>query len=230
MAYQNPLHTILLKIYIYIYIFGNCVNFIEVKFYLRFSASSQRHMKMNKKKPEKKRKRGFQKFRLHVSSGSKPLTSIPLQTSFPSRVSNKIPVLPLSLKFILKEDGDTYSNQPRFLEETRKDDKVGRNIKRRMNSFMGFRAFYTRNINAYETQIHLSKKLANVWRSNHKLQAIWSCYTEEYNNSDSSLTFVSWLENKMGIKHVEEEQRVLSQTNMISHLVVEDVFSDVQNS
>lgn len=117
-------------------------------------------MKISKKRKERKRKgKGFQKFRLHFSPGSKPLTSVPIQTTFPSRMCNTTPTLPADLKFILKEFGEDHLQKSNLSKQIRKGNKTRTSIKQRMNSFMGFRAFYTRDINAYETQIHLSKSL-----------------------------------------------------------------------
>lgn len=67
--------------------------------------------------------------------------------------------------------------------------------KRAINGFMAFRAFYTQDIFAPDSQRELSTVLSKVWAENKELNESWSRYAAEYNiqrKLNPCLSFVSW--------------------------------------
>ncbi|KAG7885287.1 hypothetical protein KL936_005417, partial [Ogataea polymorpha] len=100
--------------------------------------------------------------------------------------------------------------------------------KKRLNGFMAFRSFYSRNIANYNSQKALSQDLADAW-NREKHQQIWSLYAIQYNHSKSKEPFSRWLEMKLSKKlgkFNSDDPTTRREINVMSHIVVEDVFQE----
>ncbi|KAG7691331.1 hypothetical protein KL930_005382 [Ogataea haglerorum] len=140
----------------------------------------------------------------------------------------QIPTTSPSLERLLSEYEAMTNGNERSTKIARKKSMKHRaqNNKKRLNGFMAFRAFYSRNIANYNSQKSLSQVLANAW-NREKHQQIWSLYAIQYNNSKSKERFSVWLEMKLNKKlreHNSDDPNTWREINFMSDIVVEDVF------
>lgn len=69
-------------------------------------------------------------------------------------------------------------------------------FKRRLNGFIAYRSYYSKNIHDSSLQIEVSKRLAIVWKNDPSAN-IWKRYAFEYNKSNENISFLSWLDNNV---------------------------------
>ncbi|KAG7805696.1 hypothetical protein KL921_005399 [Ogataea angusta] len=142
----------------------------------------------------------------------------------------QIPTTSPSLKRLLseygsKDNGSDRSNKVARKKPTRHKVQKGR---KRLNGFMAFRSFYSRNITNYNSQKALSQALAHAW-NREKHQQVWSLYATQYNHSKSMEPFSKWLDlklNKKVGKYRSDDFNTWREINILSDIVVEDVYQE----
>lgn len=132
--------------------------------------------------------------------------------------------MPLNLKQLLKKYNNTDLSNRHDFNNNKKKKSLGR--KNIINSFTAFRIYHSRFGKTYEDQENLSKELADFWKNNPSLQASWRGYAEEYKASATKMPFVTWFDTyKSAVQVMPQPEDALTQSNRISHLIVEDVYT-----
>lgn len=67
-------------------------------------------------------------------------------------------------------------------------------MSKRINAFIAFRSYYSRQVNDYDEQISISRFLSVAWKNENK--ELWRSYALLYNSSNSNIPFVDWLQTK----------------------------------
>ncbi|ONH67106.1 Mating-type-like protein ALPHA1 [Cyberlindnera fabianii] len=109
----------------------------------------------------------------------------------------------------------------------RDDTVIKRATKTKLNGFMAFRAFHSREISTIEHQRGISMSLATVWASDPPSQLVWQRFAAEYNQTvryEPDLSFVDWLlsmSKGVDSKIDEPTKRTLSRAARVENIYVE---------
>ncbi|CAY72149.1 uncharacterized protein PAS_chr4_1001 [Komagataella phaffii GS115] len=103
-------------------------------------------------------------------------------------------------------------------------------MSKRINAFIAFRSYYSRQVNDYNKQISISRLLSVAWKNENK--ELWRSYALLYNSSNSNIPFVDWLQTK-GPKNSKRTSTVTKSFISWNELLstrnkIEDVFLDLQ--
>lgn len=102
--------------------------------------------------------------------------------------------------------------------------------KTKLNAFMAYRAFYSRDIFSTQSQRKLSSSLSKAW-AEEESQLIWKRYATEYNAQTSqfpNVPFVEWLMKTTGSETDEQKENREWMQNVKSGLRIQDIFFNDQ--
>ncbi|CDR41160.1 CYFA0S06e02894g1_1 [Cyberlindnera fabianii] len=153
--------------------------------------------------------------------------------------ATKLPDIP-SIPYTLQKQLDELRSQtttsdrrkikrlPQLQVSVNRDDTViKRATKTKLNGFMAFRAFHSREISTIEHQRGISMSLATVWASDPPSQLVWQRFAAEYNQTvryEPDLSFVDWLlsmSKGVDSKIDEPTKRTLSRAARVENIYVE---------
>lgn len=169
----------------------------------------------------------------------KPTSSSPLQfQSTCMFASNKLPDIPEPPSY-LKEIIDAlriesaHSNAAKKKRIPKKQgaknapDRIyQKKTKTKLNAFMAYRAFYSRDIFSTQNQRKLSGSLSKAW-AEEKGQLVWKRYATEYNvhaEKFPNVPFVEWLMKTTGKETDQEKENRTWTQNAKSGLRVQDIY------
>ncbi|ODV95197.1 hypothetical protein PACTADRAFT_33775 [Pachysolen tannophilus NRRL Y-2460] len=139
-------------------------------------------------------------------------SSLPPLPKIPDNLKDKLEVY--ASKYVTKEKGKIHQS------------KVAKKMKKKMNGFMAYRSFYTKNINNVTQQTELSAILAKSWSMDDVNQTIWKRYATQYNKESSNTPFVEWLHKELNILGGKGKEEINSENECVSsNGRMEDIFA-----
>lgn len=103
--------------------------------------------------------------------------------------------------------------------------------KTKLNGFMAYRAFFSRDVIGIKAQRGLSSCLSKAWQSDEN-QLIWKRYATEYNAQAAlspDVPFVEWLMKTTGRETEEDKKNREWLQNVKSGMRIQDVYFDDKN-